>query len=104
MSKIVFGEVDWNSGDTGAPKNDQASVSEYAFKDRYLLIKSILITYYILQYHPVQHRYNNVNEILNEFYVYRLDIYKKRRKYLLNILNLEKINLLLNIFLIPFYP
>ena len=22
MSKIVFGEVDWNSGDTGAPKSD----------------------------------------------------------------------------------
>ena len=31
-------------------------------------------------------KYNNVNEILNEFYVYRLEIYKKRREYQLDIL------------------
>jgi len=28
MSKIVFGEVDWNSGDTGAPKNDYMRLEE----------------------------------------------------------------------------
>lgn len=28
MSKIVFGEVDWNSGDTGAPKNDYMKLEE----------------------------------------------------------------------------
>ena len=28
MSKIVFGEVDWNSGDTGAPKSDFMRLEE----------------------------------------------------------------------------
>ena len=28
MSKIVFGEVDWNSGDTGSPKNDFMRLEE----------------------------------------------------------------------------
>ena len=28
MSKIVFGEVDWNNGDTGAPKNDYMKLEE----------------------------------------------------------------------------
>ena len=31
-------------------------------------------------------KYNNVNEILNEFYVYRLEIYNERREYQLDIL------------------